>query len=319
MSLTGKSPSETYKDITYVDNDNNGVTTSLKQVKTGKIDYTLKVDVDLKLLHVTVVDRKEKIIKGLKQNDFQIYENRIKQEISLFKVEDVPVSIGLVIDNSGSMRTKRKRVNRAALTFARTSNPEDEIFLVNFNDQVYVDQEFTKSLADLTDALDHIDARGGTALYDAIYLSLEHIQEGKEDKKALLVITDGQDRDSHYRFESVMEMAQESYCSIYLIGLFDPKSIRSRAQKKASKLLKQLSEETGGKHFFPESVDEVKAICTQISHEIRNQYTIGYKPTNTRRDGTWRDVKVKMANTSKQKDKKLIIRTKRGYYAPAGS
>ncbi len=290
-----------------------------KQDKTGNIDYTLKVDVDLRLLHVTVVDRKEKIIKGLRKNDFQIYENRIKQEISLFKVEDVPVSIGLVIDNSGSMRTKRERVNRAALTFARTSNPEDEIFLVNFNDQVYIDQEFTKNLADLTDTLDHIDARGGTALYDAIYLSLEHIQEGKEDKKALLVITDGQDRDSQYRFESVMEMAQESSCSIYLIGLFDPRSIRSRAQKKASKLLKQLSEETGGKHFFPESVDEVKAICTQISHEIRNQYTIGYKPTNTRRDGTWRNVRVKMAHTSNQKEKKWIIRTKRGYYAPAGS
>ena len=290
-----------------------------KQDKTGNIDYTLKVDVDLRLLHVTVVDRKEKIIKGLRKNDFQIYENRIKQEISLFKVEDVPVSIGLVIDNSGSMRTKRERVNRAALTFARTSNPEDEIFLVNFNDQVYIDQEFTKNLADLTDTLDHIDARGGTALYDAIYLSLEHIQEGKEDKKALLIITDGQDRDSQYRFESVMEMAQESSCSIYLIGLFDPRSIRSRAQKKASKLLQQLSEETGGKHFFPESVDEVKAICTQISHEIRNQYTIGYKPTNIRRDGTWRNVRVKMAHTSNQKEKKWIIRTKRGYYAPAGS
>ena len=290
-----------------------------KQDKKAGTDYTLKVDVDLRLLHVTVVDRQEKIIKGLSKNDFQVYENKTKQDISLFKVEDVPVSIGLVIDNSGSMRSKRKRVNRAALTFARTSNPEDEIFLVNFNDQVYIDQEFTKNLADLTDALDHIDARGGTALYDAIYLSLEHIREGKEDKKALLVITDGQDRDSHYRFESVMEMAQESYCSIYLIGLFDPRSVQNRAQKKASKLLKQLSEETGGKHFFPESVDEVKAICIQISHEIRNQYTIGYKPTNTRRDGTWRDVKVKMARPSTQKGRKWIVRTKRGYYAPTGS
>ena len=131
------------------------------------------------------------------------------------------MSLGLVIDNSGSMRSKRNRVNQAAITFAKTSNPEDEIFLINFNDQVFLDQEFTRNLDDLTDALDHIDARGGTALFDAIYLALEHIREGQEEKKAILVITDGQDRDSRYRFDTVLEFARESYASIYLIGLFD--------------------------------------------------------------------------------------------------
>ena len=285
--------------------------------KTKDSDYTLKVDVNLITLHVSVMDDKDQIIKGLKKEDFAVYEDKIQQEISLFKEEDVPVSLGLVIDNSGSMRTKRERVNKAAITFVRTSNPQDEIFLINFNDQIYIDQDFTRNHDDLRDALEGIDARGGTALYDAIYLSLEHIREGKEDKKALLLISDGEDRDSRYKFESVLEFARESHASIFVIGLFDKEGERSRAQKKAAKALKELAEETGGKYYFPESVDEVEAICTQVAHEIRNQYTLGYKPTNTRRDGTWRTVNVKLNNN--KNSKKLVARTKRGYYAPTES
>ncbi|PYV90458.1 MAG: VWA domain-containing protein [Acidobacteria bacterium] len=285
--------------------------------KTKDSDYTLKVDVNLITLHVSVMDDKDQIIKGLKKEDFAVYEDKIQQEISLFKEEDVPVSLGLVIDNSGSMRTKRERVNKAAITFVRTSNPQDEIFLINFNDQIYIDQDFTRNHDDLRDALEGIDARGGTALYDAIYLSLEHIREGKEDKKALLLISDGEDRDSRYKFESVLEFARESHASIFVIGLFDKEGERSRAQKKAAKALKELAEETGGKYYFPESVDEVEAICTQVAHEIRNQYTLGYKPTNTRRDGSWRTVNVKLNNN--KNSKKLVARTKRGYYAPTES
>ncbi len=286
--------------------------------KKGKdSDYTLSVNVDLRLFHVSVQDEKGDIIKGLKKDEFAVYEDKIQQEISLFKEEDVPVSIGLVIDNSGSMRTKRERVNKAALTFVRTSNPQDEMFLINFNDQVFIDQDFTRNHDDLRDVLEGIDARGGTSLYDAIYLSLEHIREGKEDKKALLLISDGEDRDSRYKYETVLEFARESHASIWVIGLFDKEGERSRAQKKAAKHLQEIAEETGGKYFFPESVDEVEAICTEVAHEIRNQYTLGYKPTNTRRDGTWRTVTVKL-NSSKN-PKKLVARTKRGYYAPTES
>jgi VWFA-related protein len=288
-----------------------------KPKKVKDSDYTLSVDVNLVLLHVSVFDEKDRLIKGLKKEDFSVYEDKVQQDLSLFKEEDVPVSLGLVIDNSGSMRTKRERVNKAALTFAKTCNPQDEIFLINFNDQVYIDQDFTKNLDDLTDALDTLDARGGTALHDAIYLSLEHIREGKEDKKALLVISDGEDRDSRYKFDTVLEFARESHASIYVIGLFDKEGERSRAQKKAARNLKDLAEETGGKYFFPESVDEVEALCTQVAHEIRNQYTLGYRPTNTRRDGTWRTVGVKL-NTNKN-SKKLVARAKRGYYAPTES
>ncbi len=286
--------------------------------KKGKdSDYTLSVDVNLIQLHVSVMDEKDRFVRGLKKEDFSVYEDKVQQELSLFREEDVPVSLGLVIDNSGSMRTKRERVNKAALTFAKTCNPQDEIFLINFNDQVFIDQEFTKSRDDLTDALENLDARGGTSLHDAIYLSLEHIREGKEDKKALLVISDGEDRDSRYKFQSVLEFARESLASIYVIGLLDKEGERSNAQKKAAKNLKELAEDTGGKYYFPESVDEVEAICTQIAHEIRNQYTLGYKPTNTRRDGTWRTIIVKL-NTNKNA-KKLVARTKRGYYAPTES
>ena len=147
------------------------------------LHYTLSVDVNLVCLHVSVQEEKGEIIKGLKKEEFAIYEDKIQQQISLFKEEDVPVSIGLVIDNSGSMRTKRERVNKAALTFVRTSNPQDEIFLINFNDQVYIAQDFTKNHDDLSDVLAGIDARGGTSLYDAIYLSLEHIREGRKTRR----------------------------------------------------------------------------------------------------------------------------------------
>jgi Ca-activated chloride channel homolog len=288
--------------------------------KSKDSDYTLSVNVDLRLLHVSVQDEKGEIIKGLKKDEFTIYEDKVQQEISLFREEDVPVSMGMVIDNSGSMRTKRERVNKAALTFVRTSNPQDEIFLINFNDQVYIDQDFTKNQDDLRDVLEGIDARGGTALYDAIYLSLEHIREGKEDKKALLLISDGEDRDSRYKYETVLEFARESHASIFVIGLFDKEGERSRAQKKAAKHLEEIAEETGGKCYFPESADEVEAICTQVAHEIRNQYTLGYKPTNARRDGTWRAVTVKLNTLSAGKNsKKPVARTKRGYYAPTES
>jgi Ca-activated chloride channel homolog len=276
-------------------------------------DYTINVDVNLVLLHVSVFDEKEVLIKGLKKGDFTVTEDKTEQQVSLFKEEDAPVSMGLVIDNSGSMRTKRERVNKAAITFVKTSNPQDEVFLINFNDQVFIDQDFTRKQEDLSDALDVLDTRGGTALYDAIYLSLEHIREGQE---VLLVITDGEDRDSRYKFDTVLEFARESYASIFVIGLFDKEGERSRAQKKAVTHLKELAEETGGKYHFPESVDEVEAICTQVAHEIRNQYTLGYRPSNTRKDGTWRTVTVKVNNA--KSSKRLIARTKRGYYAPTG-
>ena len=287
--------------------------------KTKDSDYTLNVNVNLVTLHVSVFDDKDRLIKDLKKEDFSVFEDKVQQEITIFKQEDVPVSLGLVIDNSGSMRTKRERVNKAATTFVRTCKPQDEIFLINFNDQVYIDQEFTRNKDDLAETLDTIDTRGGTALHDALYLSLEHIREGKEDKKALLLISDGEDRDSRYKFNSVLEFARESQASIYVIGLFDKEGERSRAQKKAASNLKELAEETGGKYFFPESADEVEALCTQVAHDIRNQYTIGYKPTNAKRDGAWRAVNVKLNAPPTKGAKKLVARAKRGYYAPTES
>ena len=295
-----------------------GAPFAAQEKKKGKdSDYTLSVEVNFVLLHVSVFDDKDHLLKGLKKDDFEVFEDKIQQEVSLFREEDAPVSMGLVIDNSGSMRTKRERVNKAAMTFVKTCNPQDEIFLINFNDQVYIDQDFTKNIDDLAEVLDNIDTRGGTSLYDALYLSLEHIREGKEDKKALLVISDGEDRDSRYKFETVLEIARESQACIYVVGLFDKEGERTRPQKKAVSNFKDLAADTGGKCFFPESVDEVEAICRQIAHEIRNQYTIGYKPTNAKRDGTWRTVSVRL--NAVKNTKKLVARTKRGYYAPTES
>jgi Ca-activated chloride channel family protein len=291
-----------------------GLIAAQDQPKKSPGPFTLNVDVNLVVLHVSVMDEKENIVKNLRPKDFSVLEDKVQQEISLFRQEDAPVSIGLVIDNSGSMRTKRERVNKSALTFAKTSKPEDEFFLVNFNDQAFIDQDFTRNRQDLTDALDTIDARGGTALYDAIYLSLEHLREGKEDKKVLLVVSDGEDRDSRYKFESVLDYARESNASIYVVGLFDKEEEWTRAQTRAIKNLKELATDTGGKYFFPESVDEVETICTEIAYEIRNQYTLGYRPSNNHRDGTWRSVNVRLNNTHGAK--KLVARTKRGYFAP---
>jgi VWFA-related protein len=174
----------------------------------------------------------------------------------------------------------------------------------------FIDKPYRRD--DLAETLDTIDTRGGTALHDALYLSLEHIREGKEDKKAILLISDGEDRDSRYKFNSVLEFAKESQASIYVIGLFDPEGERSRAQKKAATNLKELAEETGGKYFFPESADEVEALCTQVANDIRNQYTLGYTSSNLTRDGTFRSIKVIVNSPGANK---FQVRAREGYLA----
>src|SRR5262249_16314112 len=242
------------------------------------------------------------------------------QEISLFKHEDIPLSLGLVIDNSGSMRNKRERVNSAALSFVRESNPDDETFIVNFDDEAYLEQDFTGSMGDLVDALDHIDTRGETGLRDAVYLSIDHVKEGHRDKKALLVVTDGEDNKSKYGINKFLEHVRGAKdVTIYAIGLLEENDDRGGLfhkppSKKAKEALIQLTEITGGQAFFPKSVNEVEEICQRIAHDLRNQYTIGYSPKNKNKDGSWRKLDVRV-NQSRTSSSKLTIRTKQGYYA----
>ncbi len=272
---------------------------------------------NLVVLRVAVLDERGKFVPGLMRDDFKVIENKVEQQLSVFKQEDVPVSVGLVIDNSGSMRDKRPQVNAAALTFVKTSNPNDEAFVVNFNDDFYLDtvHDFTNDLGELKDALERIDARGSTALYDAVIGSLDHLKKGNKDKKVLLVITDGMDDASRRTLANALEEAQRSDALIYAIGLFSDEDLKHNRteMKKARKALTDLADATGGLAFFPETVDDTEAICQQIAHDIRNQYTLGYYSTNAAQDGTFRSVQVVL--NSPRSLGKLSVRTRNGYYA----
>ena len=275
---------------------------------------SIKVDVSLVVLHTTVLDDRGKFVDGLKEENFRVFEDKAEQKLSVFKREDVPVSMGLVIDNSGSMRDKRPRVNEAALTLVQASNPQDESFVVNFNDDYYLDldKDFTSSIPELKEALERIDARGSTALYDAVIGSMDHLRKGRKDKKILLVVTDGEDNVSRNSLEKTLREIQKSNVVIYTIGLFSDEDKKNR--KKAMRALKDISAASGGISYFPENVDDVHNICDQVARDIRNQYTLGYYPTNTKKDGTFRTVQVDIIPPRGRG--KLSARTRNGYFAP---
>jgi Ca-activated chloride channel homolog len=280
----------------------------------GKQGAGIKVDVNLVVLHTSVLDDRGRFADGLKQENFRVFEDKVEQKLSVFKREDVPVSMGLVIDNSGSMREKRPRVNEAALTLVQASNPRDEAFVVNFNDDFYLDldKDFTSSIPELKEALERIDSRGSTALRDAIIGSLDHLKKGSKDKKVLLVVTDGEDNASHNSLERTLREIQKTDTVIYTIGLLSSEG--KKEAKRAKKVLQEIAAASGGVAYFPESVDDVHSICEQVAHDIRNQYILAYYPTNARRDGSFRAVNVDVIPPRGRG--KLVARTRNGYYAP---
>ncbi|HET8966410.1 MAG TPA: VWA domain-containing protein [Candidatus Acidoferrum sp.] len=275
---------------------------------------SIKVDVSLVVLHTTVIDDRGKFVDGLKEENFRVFEDKAEQKLSVFKREDVPVSMGLVIDNSGSMRDKRPRVNEAAVTLVQNSNPQDEAFVVNFNDDYYLDldKDFTSSVPELKEALERIDARGSTALYDAIIGSMDHLKKARKDKKVLLVVTDGEDNVSRNTLEKTLREIQKANVVIYTIGIFSDEDKKGR--KKASRALKDIAAASGGMSYFPENVSDVHNICEQVARDIRNQYTLGYYPTNIKKDGSFRTVQVDVVPPRSRG--KLTARTRNGYFAP---
>jgi Ca-activated chloride channel homolog len=277
----------------------------------------IKVDVNLVVLHTTVNDDRGKFVDGLTQDNFRVYEDKVEQKLSVFKREDIPVSMGLVIDNSGSMRDKRPRVNEAALTLVQSSNPQDEAFVVNFNDDFYLDldKDFSSSIPELKEALERIDSRGSTALYDAIIGSLDHLKKGVKEKKVLLIVTDGEDNTSRNSLEKTLREIQKTSTVIYTIGLLGQENKRSA--KTAKKALTEIAQASGGLAFFPENVDDVHAICEQVAHDIRHQYTLAYYPSNGAKDGTFRTVHVDVIPPRGRG--KLVARTRNVYYAPTAS
>jgi len=275
---------------------------------------SIKVQVNLVVLHTTVLDDRGRFADGLKVENFRVFEDKAEQKLSVFKREDVPVSMGLVIDNSGSMRDKRPRVNEAAITLVENSNPQDEAFVVNFNDDFYLDldKDFTNSVPELKEALERIDSRGSTALYDAIIGSLDHLKKASKDKRVLLVVTDGEDNTSRNSLEKAIREVQKTDTVIYTIGLLSQESKKSA--KKAKKALEEIAAASGGLSYFPENTGDVHNICQQVAHDIRNQYTLAYYPTNTKKDGSFREVAVEVIPPRGRG--KLLARTRNGYYAP---
>jgi Ca-activated chloride channel family protein len=272
--------------------------------------YTFRSQVNEVTLSATVLDSRRHLVTNLAPANFAVYEDNQPQQITSFKREDIPVSIGIVVDNSGSMRTKRAAVTKAVLNLIQASNPQDEVFVVNFNDDPYLDQDFTNKLSPLREALDRVDSRGGTALYDAVIASADHLAKGaKKEKKVLLVVTDGVDNESRESLESAIRKVQDDNGpTIYTIGILgDEPGI-----KRAKRALQSLSDQTGGVAFFPKDLMEVDEISQEVARDIRNQYSLTYKPTNPRSNGGYRKVKVE-ARAPGYKD--LQVRTRDGYFA----
>ena len=275
--------------------------------------YAIRTNVDLVVLRATVRDRKGAPVSGLNKESFQVYENKILQQIESFSHDDIPVTVGLVIDNSGSMRPKRSDVIGAALAFVRSSNSEDQIFVVNFNEHVSLglpaSSPFTSNAAQLETALSTNVITGMTALYDAIAAGLEHLQMGRWDKKVLIVVSDGGDNASKRNLPQVMSMVNQSNAVIYTMGIFDETD-----EDRNPRALKQLSRASGGEAFFPKTLQDILPICEQIAHDIRSQYTITFESTDRQQDGTYRAINVKARETPG--GKRLSVITRAGYSAP---
>jgi VWFA-related protein len=271
--------------------------------------FVFRKQVEEVVLHATVVDDKQRIVTNLERAAFTVYEDGRPQTITSFRHEDIPVAMGIVVDNSGSMREKRQKVNAAALNLVRSSNPSDEVFIVNFNDEYYLDQDFTANINKLKEGLEKIEARGGTALYDAVVASADHLKGAKLDKKVIFIVTDGEDNASSESLEQAVRRLQaENGPTVYTIGILGDEE----HPKRAKRALQVMSERTGGLAFFPKTLDEVDAISRTVAHDIRSQYTIGYKPATPKNQGGYRQVKVDARSHSYGK---LTVRTKSGYYA----
>jgi len=272
--------------------------------------FVFRKEVEEVVLHATVIDDKQRMVTNLERGAFQVFEDGQPQTITSFRHEDIPVAMGIVVDNSGSMREKRQKVNAAALNLVRASNPNDQVFIVNFNDEYYLDQDFTANINKLKEGLDKIEARGGTALYDALVASADHLKKSARlEKKVIFVVTDGEDNASTESLEQAVKRLQaENGPTVYSIGILGDEEHPRRAKR----ALEVVSERTGGIAFFPKTLDEVDAISRSVAHDIRNQYTIGYKPSTPKSQGGYRTVKVEAKSHGYGK---LSVRTKSGYYA----
>jgi Ca-activated chloride channel family protein len=273
--------------------------------------HALKVDVDLVLATVTVTNRDGRYVTGLEKENFKITEDKVAQEVVYFSSEDIPLSVGIILDVSGSMKDKLKTAIEAAITFMKSGSPDDEYFLVEFADRPTETAEFTTDIAKLQSRFMVSRAKGRTALFDAVYMGLAKLDEGNNTKRALLLITDGEDNRSRYTFSNVKEFVKEKDIQMYAIGITN--GVLDAAAEQGRALLRDLAAISGGNSFFPSSVYKLEEICRQIATELKYQYVLGYHSTNQAKDGEWRKIKV----TAEYPKNKLTVRAKAGYYAPS--
>jgi Ca-activated chloride channel homolog len=275
-----------------------------------------RVRVNRVLVNVTVTDPYDRIVTGLDKSNFTIYDDKVRQRILSFNTTDAPISVGLVFDSSGSMADKIQKSKEAALQFFQTSNPQDEFMVIDFNERPNLISGFTSRFHNLQDRLLFVKAGGRTALLDAIYLGMEEMKKATTDRKALLVISDGGENHSRYTVRDIKEMVKESDVQIYAIGVFEPLASRDRTPEEAAGpgLLSDLANMTGGRMFSVEDPDELPDIAEKISMELRNEYVVGYDPSNMIDDGKWHRIKVKVDPPRGLPPLQVYART--GYYAP---
>ena len=276
----------------------------------------LQVSVDMVIVNVTVTDPYDRIVTGLEQDNFEVFDDKVAQKIVSFSTEDAPISVGLIFDSSGSMSDKIEKSKQAALQFFKTSNPQDEFMLIHFNERPNLISGFTSKFENLQDRMLFVKAGGKTALLDAIYLGLSEMKKATTNRRALLVISDGGDNHSRYTETDIKRAVKESDVQIYCVGVFEPLASRTRTPEEAGgpNLLSELADVSGGRLFSVEDAGELPDIAEKISIELRNQYVIGYKPSNLVRDGRWRRIKVKLNPPRGLPPLQVYART--GYYAP---
>ena len=282
-----------------------------------KPEEGIKVDVNLTLVNVTVTDPLDRFVTGLEKEHFRVFEDGVEQEILTLSSEDVPISIGLVFDMSGSMSDKVEKAREAAVQFMRTANPQDQFFLVSFNDRAELTSGFTSSVDELQNRMMFTASRGRTALLDAIYLGLSQMRGAHNGKRALLLISDGGDNHSRYNENDIKSYLKEADCQLYAIGIFDPIDVRSRTPEELEgpSLLSEMTEMTGGRVFPVGNLGELPDIAAKIGMELRNQYVLGYKSANPQHNGAWRKIKIKLRPPKGLPPLRAYGKT--GYYAPS--
>jgi len=289
--------------------------TTISLVLHAQHNQTLKVDVDLVTVNATVTDSQSRVVTSLDKDHFKVWEDKVEQKVEYFNTEDAPMSLGIIFDVSGSMKDKISTSRDAAVTFLKTGNPQDEYFLVTFSSRPEITQDFTSDVSRLQNKIIFKAAEGMTAMYDSVYLGLDKLRDGSNPKKALLLITDGEDNHSRYTFANIREFVKEQDVQIYGIGIVSDPNSQLSSGRTGRSMIEELSDLTGGHAFFPESIYDLDDVCTKIAVELKNQYVLGYRSTNAKKDGAWRRIRVQV--TPPKGVGHLDVRSKQGYYAGA--